>query len=115
MSQEERRRSLRITRKFTIEYVSSSPSEGPVQTKDISLHGLSFLDQNPPEVGAVIKISIVKGYHEKRQTEERIGISVLARVVRVEKEGKLSLVAVEFMNMPRRTGEILEINLYSEH
>lgn len=111
--EKERRGCVRCKKEFLLEYQPGGSKGEEICTKDISCSGIAFLNNAIIESGSVIKVNLTRYRDAAKGVDERVGISVMARVVRVEKNGSSHLVAAQFLNTPRRTIEMLEIYLES--
>jgi len=107
----ERRKYPRIDQSYTIEFALAKSSENPTNSENISACGVSFASETEMAPDTVIKM------HLKESLEghsDLFGLSPLAKVVRCDAGENGFVVAAQFINLPKRTEELLETYLYTD-
>ncbi|MES0489349.1 MAG: PilZ domain-containing protein [Leptospirales bacterium] len=111
MGKSEKRKYPRVMKDFRINYAMPGSSHTTSKTYDISACGLSFESEKVIKNDAVIKLHLKSSATD---THELIGLSLIAKIVRHEKNGKGYRIGAEFMYVTKKTMDLLEVYLYPE-
>jgi c-di-GMP-binding flagellar brake protein YcgR len=106
---ENKRKYPRVDKIFEIDLKVFDDAPSQKKSQNIGLGGVSFLSNDSIPIGKEINLKIKRNIDNRKEYGD---FNLLGKVVRCTQQEQVFFIAVEFLQVPKKTKELLDYFLY---